>query len=43
MFGTELTAGAEFGILQPGAALNNDNGNPMRRVYGARGMIQYRL
>ena len=43
MFGTELTAGAEFGILQPGAALDNDKSNPMRRVYGARGTIQYRL
>jgi len=43
VFGTELTAGAEFGVLQPGSALSNDSGNPMRRVYGARGLVQYRL
>ena len=40
---TELTVGAEFGVLQPGSALNNDHGNPMRTVYGGRGMVQYRL
>jgi hypothetical protein len=40
--GTELNAGAECGVLQPGSALRGSTG-PDARVFGGRLMLGYRL
>ena len=41
--GTELTVGAEWGLLSPGSALRTADGGVMGMVQGGRFIIQYRL
>lgn len=43
LWGTEVTVGAEAGVLWPGSALQKADGTLPKAVYGGRFMIDYRI